>query len=66
MAERIADRLRGARGADGATHEWPGGPGTARLAEGLLAADNAISLLGARFGLELPGLSCWAVCEKSA
>lgn len=65
MAEGLAHRLRGASRDDGPSHAWPGGPGSARVAEALLAVDTGISRLCARFGLGLPGLSCWASCRKS-
>jgi 2-polyprenyl-3-methyl-5-hydroxy-6-metoxy-1,4-benzoquinol methylase len=65
MAEGIADRLRGGGPGEGPSHEWPGGPSSARIAEALLAFDTGISQLCARFGLGVPGLSCWAVCKKS-
>jgi hypothetical protein len=65
MLEGIADRLRGSGTGDGPSHEWPGGERSARVAQALLAVDTGISHLFARFGLGLPGLSCWAVCEKS-
>jgi 2-polyprenyl-3-methyl-5-hydroxy-6-metoxy-1,4-benzoquinol methylase len=66
MAEGIADRLRGSGSGEGPSHEWPRGPGSARLVEALLAVDTGFSQLCARFGLGVPGLSCWAVCKKSA
>jgi hypothetical protein len=64
MAEGFADRLRGGGAGEGPSHEWPGGPRSARGVEALLAFDTGISQLCARFGLGVPGLSCWAVCEK--
>jgi len=65
MAEGLADRLRGPATDDGPSHQWPWGPGSARVAEALLALDTGISHLCARFGVGVPGLSCWAVCKRS-
>jgi SAM-dependent methyltransferase len=42
---------------------WPD-PATS-VVLGALAADNRLSELASRVGLELPGLTWWAVCERS-
>lgn len=66
LPDRLAERLRGPARAQGPSHHWPWGERSARIAEGLLGMDNAVSRASARLRLEVPGLSCWAVCEKSA
>lgn len=66
LPDRLAERLRGPLASRGPSHLWPWGPASARVAEGLLAIDNALSRASARLRLEVPGLSCWAVCEKLA
>ncbi len=42
---------------------WPEAP--TRVVLGALATDNGLSALASRVGLELPGLTWWAVCERS-
>jgi hypothetical protein len=43
---------------------WDGGALLTAVVSGLLAADGAISHAAARVGLQLPGLSWWALCRK--
>ncbi len=44
--------------------EWRGGYCCTRLIELLLSLDNALSLLAARVGLKVPGLSLWALARR--
>lgn len=43
---------------------WQGGRWLTPVVLGALAADNAVSHLLARSGVDLPGLSWWALCQK--
>jgi len=63
-----AERIRGAReiGADPGTLAWRHGELSARLVEILLRADQALSRFTSGIGIDLPGLSWWAVCRKSS
>jgi len=45
--------------------EWRWGAAPARLLDWVLVCDNAVSRVAARHGLRLPGLSWWALCQKS-
>lgn len=58
----VAARLRTAR----ADHvgEWRGSPFVTRMVHGILDREARGSLLLARLGVELPGLSWWALCRK--
>jgi len=38
---------------------------SARLVEALLRADQALSRFTSGIGIDLPGLSWWAVCRRS-
>jgi SAM-dependent methyltransferase len=42
---------------------WRGGPGTTRWLANALAVENALLLGAHRVGLQLPGLSIWALCK---
>jgi len=44
--------------------EWRSGAATARLLEEALALEGRLSLLLSRAGLDVPGLSWWALCRK--
>ena len=46
------------------TLEWRSGAATARLVEEALALEGRLSLLLSRAGLDVPGLSWWALCRK--
>jgi SAM-dependent methyltransferase len=46
--------------------EWHGGAFVSGAVERALAVDNALSLVLARRGLSLPGLSVWALCRARA
>lgn len=43
---------------------WNGSPFVTEVIQGLLAADGALSRASSRIGLELPGLSWWALCRR--
>jgi SAM-dependent methyltransferase len=64
-----AERTRARLGRDGAAPadlgDWRHGPALTRLVAGALAADNAVSHLGRRLGVALPGLSFWALCGRA-
>lgn len=45
---------------------WAAPPWITRLIGGVLAADIALARAAARYDLSVPGLSCWAVCERRA
>ncbi len=45
---------------------WHAGPYVTAAVSWALAADNRVSVAGARFGLRLPGLSFWALCKRRA
>jgi SAM-dependent methyltransferase len=61
-AERVRSRSN-SRG--GAEHElrWRGGARSARLLGSALRADARVSKLAAARGVQLPGLSWWALCQ---
>ena len=44
---------------------WRGGKVATKVVDTALAADNAVSALAARLGLSVPGLSTWALGQKS-
>ena len=48
------------------SHAWNFGPTSARAVEWVLSLDNALSLAASKLGLDLPGLSVWAICDRSA
>jgi SAM-dependent methyltransferase len=60
------ERVEGWFGRDGAAPadlgDWRRGRAVTRLVAGALAADNALTHLGRRLGLAIPGLSFWALC----
>jgi SAM-dependent methyltransferase len=60
------DRLRGLSGplADFEL-SWSHGARSARWVHRLLLLDGALARAAARLRLDLPGLSCWALCERS-
>lgn len=45
--------------------QWRGGAPLSSVLEGALAADTEITHALTRYGLALPGLSFWALCERS-
>jgi SAM-dependent methyltransferase len=56
------ERWRGVRG--GHVGDWNGSPAVTSLVRWVLSAEGRGSLLLSRLGLELPGLSWWALCQK--
>jgi len=44
---------------------WNAGATVTSAVRLALAADNAVSLLAARVGIELPGLSLWSLAKKA-
>ncbi len=60
------ERRRGMPGAREGLHslEWRRGPRARRLVEGLLGADAGLSRLATRAGVQIPGLSWWALCRR--
>jgi SAM-dependent methyltransferase len=44
--------------------QWQAGPGVTALVTGALAIDDGICRSTRALGLTLPGLSCWALCQK--
>jgi hypothetical protein len=74
-AEKLAELGRGMRtrpvpaefggGDEAGVGEWKGGAALTRVIGTLLALDNRASAATARLGLDIPGLSTWALCRKS-
>ena len=62
--ERVRGDQASRNGSDGHVLEWRGGPRSRRLAVALLGADTRLSRLAAARHLQIPGLSCWALCQK--
>jgi SAM-dependent methyltransferase len=46
--------------------EWRGGDASRRLVEACMRADTRLSAWTSRRNLQLPGLSCWALCRKTS
>jgi len=65
LSRYLARALR-RRGRTPARHvlEWRYGARTGRLVEAALSLEGSLSLLFSRAGLDVPGLSWWAVCKK--
>jgi len=67
-AAAVASERMGGKREDGGEIEaliWRHGEVAARIVETLLRADQTISRLASGIGVDLPGLSWWAVCRKS-
>ena len=62
-AERMLGRARPL--VTSAAGSWNGGQVTTALVDAALNADNAVSRFTARAGLDLPGLSYWALARKA-
>ncbi len=58
------ERIAGPPAAPADLGSWGHGAATTALVSSLLVADNAISRLASNAGLDLPGLSWWALCRK--
>lgn len=61
LAERVRRPLERSEPDD---LEWRGSALAARLVESALRLDSALSARASRAGVELPGLSWWALCRK--
>lgn len=67
IAEKVGERFVLPDGSvEPAPLGWRHGPLAGAVVEAALRADNAISALAARAGVEVPGLSWWALCRKPA
>jgi SAM-dependent methyltransferase len=64
-AALAVERIRGRRNGVGHELAWRWGRAAAAVVGGVLSLDNAVSGLAARVGVELPGLSWWALCATS-
>ncbi len=61
-SQRLVDRVREPRGARPNLSGWRHGAAVTRVVEAALGAEARASLALARGGLDLPGLSWWALC----
>ncbi len=68
LAPRVAQRLAETAGLlnrpPANLGAWRGGPLLTRTLEAALSVDNLLSLTFSKGGLDLPGLSWWALCRK--
>ena len=74
-AEKLAELGRGVRarpvpaqfggGDEAGVGQWKGGAALTRAVGTMLALDNRASAATASLGLNVPGLSTWALCRKS-
>jgi SAM-dependent methyltransferase len=64
--ERLRRRLGGKPPPPTNLGQWEGGRAVSAVVERALALDNGLSRLAARVGGSLPGLSFWALCERTA
>jgi SAM-dependent methyltransferase len=63
----LAEKFRGAPETPEAGNlEWKGGALLGRVVGAALALDGLVSRLAARAGMEVPGLSWWALCQSAA
>jgi hypothetical protein len=65
-ADLAARRVLGYKVREHAELVWRGGELSRDVVAGLLKADTRVSLALERKGLELPGLSWWALCRKTS
>lgn len=63
-AEKVRELWSPEQRAQPAALEWSGSAALTRAVDLALAADNELSRLCATAGVELPGLSWWALCKK--
>jgi SAM-dependent methyltransferase len=63
-AEKARELLAPSKREQPISLEWSAGKVVTRAVDLALAAENKLSLLSAKVGLELPGLSWWALCKK--
>jgi SAM-dependent methyltransferase len=64
--ERVSRKAGRSDGAPPNLGQWSGGAAISKTVDAALAVDNAVSRVTARLGVALPGLSCWALCEREA
>jgi SAM-dependent methyltransferase len=64
LLQNIVDELRRAPVPETPDAVWHGGPLGARLVGCMLAVDTAFSRLAAAAGLQVPGLTAWALCHR--
>ncbi len=64
----LRERIRPPRESDVAAHDlgWRRGPLVTGAVQGALALDNRLSSTLAARGLDVPGLSWWALCQRSS
>lgn len=60
----IYNKLSGLRGGVVGVGDWHGGKVFTSIVEKLLKMDSALLVSAAGFGVKIPGLSAWALCEK--
>jgi len=66
LASVWGDRMRRRSGPrDALTLEWRHGPASARWVHRWLLLDAGLGRVASRLRLDCPGLSCWALCERS-
>lgn len=66
LASLLLERLRGPADAPrDVALEWHHGVRAARWVHRLLVLDAALARAATRLRVDLPGLSCWALCERS-
>ena len=62
----VAERLGPPRKPYQPTIAWPHNQAVTRATQAALDVDNAVSHAAARAGVQLPGLSFWALCQRPA
>lgn len=60
----LYERVLPTRSAPKEAAAWRHGAGVTTAVDALLAADNAVSRFSSAAGLDLPGLSWWALCRR--
>lgn len=63
-AERLASRPPAAPDMDRHELQWRGGRISRQVVQSALRADTRVSEAAAARGVQLPGLSCWALCRR--
>jgi len=66
VLQLVRERLFPAPDGPTATASWTGAELTARTLSGLLVLEGRVALLLSRIGVDVPGLSAFAICRKSA
>ncbi len=62
---KAVELVRGARTVTEGVGDWRGGARLTKVLSGMFDADNSLLLALSRRGLNLPGLSAWALCRSS-